>query len=432
MDVGSGVISCDGFMERQKVETCASKLPRPEPYPNAPADAQCKSDADCTASPHGWCGNGPNFGGLPGPYCNYGCVQDSECGAGLICLCGDPVGRCVSATCNSDADCQSGFLCKSYDQSRGCNNTTFTCQSPADECGSDADCAGSVSGNLCVIDNTTQHYACAFGGCAIGRPFLVEGSERLASPLRSSDWRGLTPSGLRVAELGGALPARLAREWTRVALMEHASIAAFARFTLQLLSLGAPPELIERATAAMADETKHAKACFALASSYAGEPVGPGPLSVERSLDEMSLVEIVLTTVREGCVGETVAAIEAREASEHATDPQVRELLRTISEDETRHAELAFSFLKWALAGGDAALHAAVRDEFEALHWETESRPSSLDAVECELLQNGVIPRPLRQAIRAGAIADVILPCARALFAPDSAASARDSYRVAS
>jgi hypothetical protein len=276
------------------------------------------------------------------------------------------------------------------------------------------------------------HFTCVFGGCATGRPFLVEGAERVAPAARRSDWRELTPPGLRVAELQGALPARLAREWTRVALMEHASIAAFARFTLQLMSLGAPPELIEQATAAMADETRHAKACFALASAYAGEPVGPGRLAVERSLDELSLTAIVRLTIREGCVGETVAAIEAREAAEHATDPQVRALLSMISEDETRHAELAYQFLKWALSSGDMALHAAVHDEFEALRRETECQPTSLDAVECELLQNGVIPQPLRDAIRAAAIADVILPCAHALFSAQPAAADRASYRVAS
>jgi len=202
--------------------------------------------------------------------------------------------------------------------------------------------------------------------------------------------------------------------------MEHASIAAFARFALQLMSLGAPPELIERATSAMADETKHAKACFAVASAYAGEPVGPGVLAVERSLDEMSFVEIVVNTIREGCVGETVAAVEACEAAEHASDPTVRALLRTISEDEMRHAELAYEFVKWALATGDAAVRAAVEHEFAALARDSEASPESLDEQERELLACGVLPAPLRSAVRAAAISDVILPCARALFVRES------------
>jgi hypothetical protein len=417
-DDGTGVVACDGFTHRSEAVQCTSTVPRPEPYPNAPATAACKSDADCTAMPYGWCGGG---GQVPGPYCNYGCAQDSDCAADQLCQCGTPTGMCVTAECHADADCSAGFLCRSFDPSRGCSFTNFRCQSAADTCGSDADCT--TVGQVCTFDTTANHFACVSGGCAIGRPFLVEGTERLAPPTRRSDWRELT-QGVRVSGLAGAMPARLAHEWTRIALMEHASIAAFARFTLQLMSLGAPPELIERATGAMADETGHAKACFALASAYGGEPVGPGCLAVDRSLDETSLTDIVLNTIREGCVGETVAAIEAREAAEHAQDPQVRALLVLISEDETRHAELAYRFLRWALANGDAALHAAVRCEFEALQFETQTRPASLGAVERELLKNGVVPQPLREAIRAAAIADVVLPCARALFAAEEAAAA--------
>ena len=62
--------------------------------------------------------------------------------------------------------------------------------------------------------------------------------------------------------------------------MEHASIAAFARFSLELLAFGAPPDLVEQAQAAMADETRHAKLCFALAGAYAERPIGPGALDM--------------------------------------------------------------------------------------------------------------------------------------------------------
>jgi len=101
--------------------------------------------------------------------------------------------------------------------------------------------------------------------------------------------------------------------WREVGLMEHASIAAFARFTLALLAVGAPSELVMDSNAAAIDETRHAKLCFALASEYLGEPVGPGELCVEGALDGLSLEQLVVTTIAEGCVGETVAAVEAAE-----------------------------------------------------------------------------------------------------------------------
>jgi len=421
--LGNGVVSCDGFTHRTEIATCASRLPRPDVFANLEPGSQCASDADCTAMPHGWCATG---GQVPWTYCDYGCVQDSECAPGLLCECGDPVGRCVPGTCNADANCGSGFLCKGSDQSGGCLQTAYSCQSSADLCGNDADCVGSAMGPFCLFEPTTLRYACGLLGCQIGRPFLVLGDERRAPAVWRSDWQELE-RGPHVAGVPSALRARLGHEWTRVALMEHASIAAFARFTLQLMSLGAPPELIERATSAMADETKHAKACFAVASAYTGEPVGPGLLSVARSLDETSLCEVVLTAIREGCVGETVAAIEAREACEHASDPALRALLLTISQDETRHAELAFGFVRWALAQGDATLRAAVQRELAALEREPTRAPRALDVAECELLQNGVVPPKLRQVIRARAISEVILPCMRVLVAPDRVASRRDA-----
>ncbi len=61
--------------------------------------------------------------------------------------------------------------------------------------------------------------------------------------------------------------AALGAAWLRNALMEHASVAALARFTLELLAVGAPADLIRDSNAAASDETRHAELCFALAAS---------------------------------------------------------------------------------------------------------------------------------------------------------------------
>jgi hypothetical protein len=143
--------------------------------------------------------------------------------------------------------------------------------------------------------------------------------------------------------------AALAEHWTRMGQMEHASIAAFARFSMQLLALGAPSALVEACTQALADETTHTKLCFRLASAYAGRALGPGPLNVDHSLEASSLGEIVELVIAEGCFGETSAALEALEAAESATDPVVVAAYAQIARDEQRHAELAFRFVRWAL-----------------------------------------------------------------------------------
>ena len=421
VDLGNGFVQCDAFKHRQKQQTCPSQLPRPDKIVAFSMMGTCAYDAECKDKPHGWCSLG---GQIDATGCAYGCVNDSECGAGQICECGDPIGRCVQAQCVSDADCASGFLCKAYDASGGCGQTTYTCQTAADTCGGDSDCVvGAAHYAHCRLDATRSGFQCNPQACAIGRPFLVDDTQRLAPSAARADWSELTllPRGAARDEL---LSARLAQQWTRVALMEHASIAAFARFTLQLMSLGAPASLLEQATAAMVDETKHAKACFAVASRYAGTALGPGQLDIERSLHESSLQAIVLNAIREGCVGETVAAIEALEAAEHANDPALRALLLEIGADETRHAELAYRFVQWALTLGDPELERAVRAEFAALGAEAPSSVRALTTVDDALLSHGVLPDAMRGAIRQRVIAQVILPCSRTLFAPTTRAGA--------
>ncbi len=199
--------------------------------------------------------------------------------------------------------------------------------------------------------------------------------------------------------------------------MEHASIAAFARFTLQLLSVGAPPDLVWAAQHAMADETRHAQVAFALASEYAGRNLGPGPLAMDGCLDPIDLLGVVAMVFAEGCVGETMAAVEAREALEHAHDPAVRAALETIAADETRHAQLAWRTVAWAIAsGGDA-----VRDLIEALiaqetrvHAHTGAREGAHDS---ELLEHGIVSDSLRRRLRQSTMTAVIVPCARQLLA---------------
>jgi hypothetical protein len=415
-DQGNGLVECESFRHRQAALKCASHVPRPEPFPNPEMRGPCKFDADCTEKPYGYCGSGGQIGGS---WCYYGCVSDSECGPKQLCECAEPVGRCVAADCVTDADCPSGFMCKFHDASGGCGDYAFTCQSAADTCGGDSDCASaSAQTPYCLYSPEKRGFQCAGLGCIIGRPFLVEGRERLATSAPRADWseRSELPC---VSDLDESLRADLAARWTQIALMEHASIAAFARFTLQLLSLGAPASLIEFSTRAMRDETKHAKACFAVASVYAAAPRGPARLAVERSLDESSLEEIVLNTVREGCVGETVAAVEAREAAEYATDPALRALLLEISEDETRHAELAYRFVQWALPLGGPALERAVRREFAAL---AEQIPfDQIAPPSSELLRHGLLPEALRREIRGQAIAQIVLPCSETLFVGDEA-----------
>jgi hypothetical protein len=301
---------------------------------------------DCSRFEYGYC---QNYGGFQAS-CASGCVQDGDCGAGAICECGHPEsptgGICVGANdCSTDADCAAGYFCATY--SAACGYHAFACMKPEDECRSNDDCNGEG-----YCDSLGGHRVCNDAVC--GRPFLVDAAARVAPVVSGGDWNapGQAPC---VEHLTGREREALAGHWSRLGQMEHASIAAFARFNLQLLSLGAPSELVEQCTRALADETAHTKLCFRLASAYAGRTLGPGALDVAGSLAVTTLEQIVDLVLVEGCIGETSAALEALEAADTASDPVIRAAYTQIAADEQRHAALAFRFLRWALEQ-DAAL----------------------------------------------------------------------------
>ena len=444
-DVVTGIYRCDnGVLHRPEPVTCASHLPRPLP-PGAGADAgdvnetslsqveylypehhsfsdessQCRADSDCTQRPLGYCA--PSYAAPVGSSisCKYGCLTDDDCAAGAFCECGEPVGHCVSATCRSDGDCAAGMKCADWFNGDTCANFTrrYSCQTSEDECLSGTDC-----GEDGICDASSGVRRCEHrepGTC--GRPFLVSGEARVADLSSDADWVATEP-GPEGLELGAGERALAAEHWARCALLEHASIAAFARFTLQLLQLGAPRALIEQSQLAMLDETAHARDCFELASRYLQAPVGPGALALQAALDDPSLVEIARLAFLEGCLGETVATLEAQEAHARAQDARVRQVLQRIAADEQSHAELAWRFLRWALER-DARVRPIL--EGELVRIEAELAAAHLARVTPELTAHGVLGLHRLQQVRRAALAEVVLPCARGLLQRTEPAPAR-------
>ncbi|MFY0540528.1 ferritin-like domain-containing protein [Nannocystis pusilla] len=204
-----------------------------------------------------------------------------------------------------------------------------------------------------------------------GRPFVVDGEVRVAPVgLGLRGWTGptarpaLAPDRARAPALDGldaSTRARLGQLWAGDAAFEHASVASFGKLALELLAFGAPAELLRATYEAALDEVRHAQLGFALASHYLGAPIGPGPLAEARAFaGATSLAELAEAAVREGCFGETLAATVAAAQLAGASDPAVRSALTTIAEEESRHAELAFKVVAWAIARGGPAVHQRV------------------------------------------------------------------------
>ncbi|MFS8069452.1 MAG: ferritin-like domain-containing protein, partial [Byssovorax sp.] len=104
---------------------------------------------------------------------------------------------------------------------------------------------------------------------------------------------------------------------------------------------------------------------------------------------------------------ETLAAVVASAQHAAATDPAVREVLAIVAEEESRHAELAFRVVAWAVSlGGDevrSAVHGAFLEALgaarhaaeEAQH---EAPPSALVRAHGRLSTAEVLAERLRAA----------------------------------
>jgi hypothetical protein len=350
-------------------------------------------------------------------FCMDGCRSDDDCNDGYICRCADPIGKCSRAYCETNADC-AGSVCASVRYEECAISHQYACISDADECFRDEDC--DVNGQLLSCELSEGKRSCV-GYAECGRPFLVQGVARKASAVRRDDWsQGPTPLA---SPRSASVRSQLVEHWTAVGLMEHASIAAFARFTLELLSHGAPPELIVESQLALVDETRHARLAFALAGAYGGDAVGPGPLATDGALQGGDLSEVVVTTIVEGCVGETLAALEAQQAAEQCRDAVVADALRGIARDEASHASLAWKFLAWALAR-DPELASQVRAVFELVA-DTQGDPDPDTRAAAALREYGVLTALDRHELRTQVVREVIRPCASALLANVAAPKAR-------
>lgn len=255
----------------------------------------------------------------------------------------------------------------------------------------------------------------------------TEQNGSLAPVAARDDWQLAPGQGLaseleRVRVQSDRLAQALVHAWTERGLEAHANIGAYAYFALELLSLGAPPQLSTGCAQAMQQETAHAQACFSLARRYGARNVGPGPLGLGQERSDADLTSIVVGAVRRGCIGETVHALAAREALEHCQDPATREVLIRHQEAKAQQAQLAWRFIAWALRGAGRELVDHVRVAF--LTGLTAKVETVLTTErDRALLRSGLLSQHQHQALEQRVLRDVVVPCMEALLARAGRAS---------
>jgi hypothetical protein len=170
-------------------------------------------------------------------------------------------------------------------------------------------------------------------------------------------------------------PARraLAAQWRENGRTEHASVAAFARLTLDLMALGAPPALVAAANRDALDEIRHTELCFSLARALDGEREGPAPFPEAqraRTLPPsrtLALAALAVDSLVDGALHEGVSARVIARLVKRCEEPQIRAVLKEIAADEGRHAAHGWDVVAWCLAEGGGAVADALRGALQTL-----------------------------------------------------------------
>ncbi len=200
-------------------------------------------------------------------------------------------------------------------------------------------------------------------GFARGRQLRRRGKV-LLPPLESgAGWARLD---LAVSATPG-LRAQLAARWRENGRTEHASVAAFARLTLDLIALGSPAELIEAANRDSMDEIRHADLCFSIARALDGRSESPGPFPAAQhagglpSSRPLALAQLAVSSLVDGALHEGLSARVIARLVKRCEEPAIRDALRQLAADEGRHAAHGWDVVEWCLAEGGAPVAHALR-----------------------------------------------------------------------
>jgi hypothetical protein len=169
------------------------------------------------------------------------------------------------------------------------------------------------------------------------------------------------------------IPSEVAAQWRENGRTEHASVAAFARLTLDLMALGAPPHLISASHADAIDEVRHTELCFSLARSIDGKTEDPGPFPEARyaralpSRRVTGLAVLAVDSLVDGALHEGVSARIIAKLSKRSEVPAIRGVLKEIAADEGRHSAHGWDVVEWCLAEGGRPVANALLGAVHAL-----------------------------------------------------------------
>ena len=182
-----------------------------------------------------------------------------------------------------------------------------------------------------------------------GRPYNIEHATHLTADVRyvncdEYEWfneeikRGIEePDAERTAK------------WIKQGLDEHSSVATFAKFSIDLMSIGAPMWMVRLALAAGDDEIRHSRMSFDIANAYSSDAMCAmaGSFPKHQVHIDADSNRISVDAARGGCIGETLATFKMMRVMDGAPLLNYEEQMAM---DEVRHAALAWASVKWMTA----------------------------------------------------------------------------------
>lgn len=229
-----------------------------------------------------------------------------------------------------------------------------------------------------------------------GRQLRKLGKLQLAPLAKDRSW-------LTVQETRSETQPDVADAWRKNGLTEHASVAAFARLSMELVALGAPPRLIKSAHEDALDEMQHTTWCFDLAKSFDHKDIGPGAFPAARSRffplgsRSLRLARLAVESLVDGAINEGMSARVVAELSREVEDREVKSVLSRIARDEGRHAQHGFDVVRWCVEEGGYPVRIALRSAIARLPEELQGEKLAADAADGRFEAYG-IPSRSREA----------------------------------
>lgn len=223
---------------------------------------------------------------------------------------------------------------------------------------------------------------------------------KLSALGESSGWNGC---GINII-LKPDVKSRAALEaiWLENASKEHISVPAFSKLSMQLIALGAPPELMEKVFRAASQEITHAMLSYSVASSLSGKAFSPDamPEILKHSCEYDSLEKLILECFIDGCLMEALSAAHARESSLLAQEPAIKNVFDVIARDEQFHADLSWEIVHFLQTKVSTSMKLILSSELKTI--KTLPTPDFFSAEIVELIGKadnecmqhfGVLPR---------------------------------------